>query len=143
MAEPSHGECILELVSMSALAAGVICDAPVFNALKRVIGITTMICDTAKCMKSNRDVALALPTHANVVKKCILERASTEREATAPNAEALEALKLALENIHSYLTSLKTRRGHMASWVLANQQKDRSAQLATALDKVLALFTVR
>ncbi|KAJ7337509.1 hypothetical protein DFH08DRAFT_939014 [Mycena albidolilacea] len=122
-------------------ATGVICDAPVFNALKPVIGITTTICDTAKCAESNRDAALALAAHANAVTKCIVERASTEREATAPRSSEALIFCSALENIHSYLISLKTRRGHMASWVLANQQKDRSAQLATALDKVLALFT--
>ncbi|KAJ7829380.1 hypothetical protein B0H14DRAFT_1208265 [Mycena olivaceomarginata] len=46
--EPSRGECILELVSMSARAAGVICDAPVLNVMKPVIEITTMICDMEK-----------------------------------------------------------------------------------------------
>ncbi|KAJ7814876.1 hypothetical protein B0H14DRAFT_3878517 [Mycena olivaceomarginata] len=139
--EPSRGECILELVSMSARAAGVICDAPVLNVMTPVIEITTMICDMEKRVKSNREVALALAAHASAVTKCIVERASTDGEATAHNAEALEALNLVLEDIHSYLTILSTRHGRMTSWVLANQQKDRFAQLATALDKALALFT--
>ncbi|KAJ7337511.1 hypothetical protein DFH08DRAFT_1014695 [Mycena albidolilacea] len=138
---PSRGECILELVSMSVRAAGVICDAPVLNVMKPVIEITTMICDMAKRVKSNREVALALAAHASAVTKCIVERTSTDGEATAHNAEALKALNLVLEDIHSYLTILKTRHGRMTSWVLANQQKDRSAQFATALDKALALFT--
>jgi hypothetical protein len=44
----ARNESILELVSLSTRVAGAICDVPVLNFLKPVVGIAALICDTAK-----------------------------------------------------------------------------------------------
>ncbi|KAJ7741421.1 hypothetical protein DFH07DRAFT_57395 [Mycena maculata] len=138
----SHGECILELVSMGSRAAGAICDIPVLNVLKPVVGVTTLICDTVKCVKGNREAALDLAAHANAVAKCIVDRAAgLGNTSDALDKEALAFFRLALENVHSYLTILKKPRGRLTSWVFANAERDRFARLNSALDKALALFS--
>ncbi|KAJ7126077.1 hypothetical protein C8R44DRAFT_119692 [Mycena epipterygia] len=140
----SRSDCILELASLSTRAAGAICEAPVLNFLKPVVGIAALICDTAKSVKSNRDAALDLAKHASAVTKCIVERASSkDGTSITKDGEALEALKLALEDVQSYyLTFLQNRRRRVTSWILANQDKDRFVGLNAALDKALAMFSV-
>ncbi|KAJ7741419.1 hypothetical protein DFH07DRAFT_57340 [Mycena maculata] len=59
----------------------------------------------------------------------------------ALDKEALAALKLALDNVHSYLTVLKKPHRRVTSWILANQEKDRFTRLNSALDRALALFS--
>jgi hypothetical protein len=44
----SRRDSIFELASLTARAAGVICDAPVLNFLKPIVDIAVIICDTAK-----------------------------------------------------------------------------------------------
>jgi hypothetical protein len=44
----SRNECILEVVTLGARAAGAICDIPGVNFLKPVFGMLAVICDTAK-----------------------------------------------------------------------------------------------
>ncbi|KAJ7126075.1 hypothetical protein C8R44DRAFT_119672 [Mycena epipterygia] len=140
----SRSDCILELASLSTRTAGAICEAPVLNFLKPAVGLAALICDTAKSVKSNRDAALDLAKHASTVTKYVVERASrVDGASIAKDGEALEALKLALEDIHSYLTFLQIRRRRITSWILANEDKERFAQLNAALDKALAMFSVR
>ncbi|KAJ7488373.1 hypothetical protein FB451DRAFT_1227161 [Mycena latifolia] len=137
----SRSDCVLELVSLSTRAVGAICDAPVLNFLKPVVGIAALICDTAKCVKSNHDAAAELVKHASLVTKCIVDRASAMDPASAAgNEDALETLKLTLEDIQAYLTFLAKPRRRLAPWVFANEEKDRFVQLNAALDKALAMF---
>ncbi|KAJ7485580.1 hypothetical protein FB451DRAFT_1168820 [Mycena latifolia] len=138
----SRSESILELVSLTTRAAGAICEAPVLNFLKPVVGITALICDTAKCVKSNNDAAVDLAKRASTVTKCIVDRMSAmDSPSAADNKDALEALKLALEDIQAYLAFLGKPRRRLAPWVFANQEKDRFVQLDSALDKALAMFS--
>ncbi|KAJ7485591.1 hypothetical protein FB451DRAFT_61011 [Mycena latifolia] len=138
----SRRECVLELVSLSTRAAGAICEAPILNFLKPVVGITALICDTAKCVKSNRDAAADLAKRASAVTKCIVDRMSAmDSPSAADNEDAVEALKLALEDIQAYLAFLGKPRRRLAPWVFANQEKDRFVQLNSALDKALAMFS--
>ncbi|KAJ7485582.1 hypothetical protein FB451DRAFT_60797 [Mycena latifolia] len=138
----SRRECVLELVSLSTRAAGAICEAPVLNFLKPVVGVAAMICDTAKCVKSNHDAAADLAKRASAVTKCIVDRASAMGSpSAADNEDALEALKLALEDIQAYLAFLGRPRRRLAPWVFANREKDRFVQLDSALDKALAMFS--
>jgi hypothetical protein len=46
--DASRNESILELISLSTRVAGAICDVPVLNFLKPMVGIAALICDTAK-----------------------------------------------------------------------------------------------
>ncbi|KAF7343342.1 hypothetical protein MVEN_01766500 [Mycena venus] len=135
----SRGDCILEVISMSTHVASTVCELPALSDIKPVIGITTLICDTVKCVKSNREAARDLAAHARNVTECIVDRAIKDGASTVYDAEALKALKLALDDIHSYLLVLKTHRERVASWVLANQQKDRFGRLTAALDRAHAL----
>ncbi|KAJ7497765.1 hypothetical protein FB451DRAFT_243057 [Mycena latifolia] len=138
----SRSECVLELISLTTRAAGAICEAPVLNFLKPVVGIAALICDTAKCVKSNHDDATELAKHASMVTKCIVDRASSMDPATtANNVGALETLKLALEDIQAYLTFLGKPRRRLAPWIFATREKDRFVQLNAALDKALAMFS--
>ncbi|KAJ7691725.1 hypothetical protein B0H17DRAFT_553424 [Mycena rosella] len=137
----SRSECVLELVTLGTCAAGAICEAPVLNFLKPVVGITALICETAKCVKSNRAAAVELADHASAVTTSIVNRASAMDGGTANRGDALGALKLALEDIQTYLTLLRKPRRRLAPWIFANQEKDRVVQLNKALDQALAMFS--
>ncbi|KAJ7502287.1 hypothetical protein B0H11DRAFT_1907399 [Mycena galericulata] len=136
--DASRSECILELVSLSTRAAGAVCDAPVLNFLKPVVGIASLICETARSVGSNRDAALDLSKHANIVTKCVVEHASAMDGAYR---EALRALELTLEEIQAYLTALNKLRRRAARWIFVNVEKDRFVQLNGALDKALVMFS--
>ncbi|KAJ7512629.1 hypothetical protein B0H11DRAFT_2182027 [Mycena galericulata] len=133
-----RSEDILEVVSLGARVVGAVCDAPVLDAIKPVVGVLYLICETAKCVKSNREAALDISARASTVTRSIVERAAMD---SAADPEALNALKLALEDIQSYLTLLKKSRHRSFSWILANQERDRFARLDVALDKAVALFS--
>ncbi|KAJ7512600.1 hypothetical protein B0H11DRAFT_2213181 [Mycena galericulata] len=132
-------EDILEYVSVGARAVGAICDVPVLNVMKPVVGVATLICDTAKCVRSNREAALDISARARTVTRSVVERAAMDG-AAVPDPEALDALKLALEDIQSYLTALKKPRNRFSSWFLANQEKEQFAKLDGALDKAVAAY---
>ncbi|KAJ7461856.1 hypothetical protein B0H11DRAFT_2285823 [Mycena galericulata] len=136
-----RSEDILEYVSVGARAVGAICDAPVLDAMKPVVGVINLICETAKCVRSNREAALDISARARAVTRSIVERAAMDG-AAVPDPEALNSLKLALEDIQSYLTALKKPRRRLSSWFLANQEKDQFAKLDGGLDKAVALFSV-
>ncbi|KAJ7479828.1 hypothetical protein FB451DRAFT_1239934 [Mycena latifolia] len=138
---PSRSDCALEVVALSTRAAGAICEAPVLNFLKPVVGIAALICDTVKSVKSNHDAAIDLAKHASITMRCIVERASAINGASANDGAALEVLKLTLEDIQLYLAFLGKRRRRLAPWIFANQDKDRFVQLNDALDKALAMFS--
>ncbi|KAJ7461851.1 hypothetical protein B0H11DRAFT_2056331 [Mycena galericulata] len=133
-----RSEYIIELVSMSTRAVGAICDVPILNVMKPVVGVTALICDTAKCVQSNREAARDLAMRASAVTRSVVDRVAVDG---AYDPEALEALKLALEEIQSYLTGLKKPRRRVTSWVLANQEKDRFARQSGALDRAVMLFS--
>jgi hypothetical protein len=108
----ARNESILELVSLSTRVAGAICDVPVLNFLKPMVGIAALICDTAKVtfrdtlltysidmacqsVQGNREASLDLAKHASIVTKCVVERASAlDGGLTASNVEAVKALEL-------------------------------------------------
>ncbi|KAJ6502049.1 hypothetical protein C8R45DRAFT_607906 [Mycena sanguinolenta] len=136
-----RSEYILELASLSTRAASAICDAPVLNFLKPIVGIAETICDTAKTVKSNRDAALELAKHSSAVTKAIVDHAAALDIPEASNGEGLGLLKSALEDIRLYLTSLQQHCRRPIRWIMANQDKDRIVQLNCALDKALAIFT--
>ncbi|KAJ7512659.1 hypothetical protein B0H11DRAFT_2901 [Mycena galericulata] len=135
-----RSEDIFEYISVGARAVGAICDVPVLDVMKPVVGVMNLICETAKCVRSNREAALDISARAMTVTRSIVERAATAG-AVVPDKEALDALKLALEDINSYLTALKKPRRRLSSWILANQEKDRFARLDGALDKAVVLFS--
>ncbi|KAJ7512631.1 hypothetical protein B0H11DRAFT_2267714 [Mycena galericulata] len=135
-----RSEDILEVVSLSFRVVGAISDIHPLNVMKPVVGIATLICDTAKCVKSNREAALALAARASTMTRSIVDRAAMDG-AAVPDPEALNALKLALKDIQSYLTVLKKPRRRFSSWILANQVKDRFVKLDGELDKAVALFS--
>ncbi|KAJ7840759.1 hypothetical protein B0H13DRAFT_2100353 [Mycena leptocephala] len=138
----ARNESILELISLSTRVAGAICDVPVLNFLKPMVGIAALICDTAKSVQGNREASLDLAKHASIVTKCVVERASAlDGGLTASNVEAVKALELALEDIHSYLIILGKRSKSIASWILASQDRERIYKLNSALDKALAMFS--
>ncbi|KAJ6524389.1 hypothetical protein DFH09DRAFT_1096077 [Mycena vulgaris] len=139
LAEPSRSECVLEVISLSTRAAGAVCEAPGLSYLKPVVGIAALICETAKTVKSNRDAAVELAGHARTVTTCIVDRASAM--STNNDGTALEALKLTLKEIQSYLILLAKPRRRLRPWIFANQQKERFVQLNAALDKALAMFS--
>ncbi|KAJ7484607.1 hypothetical protein FB451DRAFT_1169650 [Mycena latifolia] len=103
----SHSECVQELVSMSIRVTGAICEAPVLNFLKPVVGIAALICETAKSVQSNHAAA----------------------------ADLARQRAIALEDIQSYLAFLKKPRRRLAPWIFANQEKDRFNQLGCALER--------
>ncbi|KAJ7512645.1 hypothetical protein B0H11DRAFT_2192 [Mycena galericulata] len=135
-----RSEDVVEYVSVGARTVGAICDAPVLDVMKPVVAVINLICETAKCVKSNREAALDISARASTVTRSIVERAAMDG-AAVPDPEALEALKLALEDIQSYLNALKKPRRRLSSWILANQEKDRFAKLDGGLDQAVALFS--
>ncbi|KAF7336841.1 hypothetical protein MVEN_02120200 [Mycena venus] len=137
----SHGECILELATLGVRTASAICDAPGLNFLKPAVGLAGILCETAKSAKSNREAARDLAKHSSAVTKSIVDCASKIDVFFMNNGEAPMALKSALAGVQAYLTVLQKPRRRMTSWMLANQEKERIAELTRALDKALALFT--
>ncbi|KAJ6583113.1 hypothetical protein DFH09DRAFT_280623 [Mycena vulgaris] len=88
-----------------------------------------------------QDAAVALATHTSAVTKYIVERTSAMDVAASAsnNVEALEALKITLEEVQAYLILLGTLRRRLGPWILANQEKDRFVQLNASLDRALAM----
>ncbi|KAJ7176224.1 hypothetical protein C8R43DRAFT_975243 [Mycena crocata] len=134
----SRNDNLIELAAVSIRVAGAICEAPGLTFVKPVVGIVALICDTAKSVKSNREAAADLAKHASDVMSCVVDRVQ-ESNWKFPE-ESLNVLRLALENIQTYLVILHKRR-RPVSWVLAAQERDRVFQLNQALDKALALLT--
>ncbi|KAJ6512860.1 hypothetical protein C8R45DRAFT_328620 [Mycena sanguinolenta] len=132
------------LANLSIRAASAICDAPVLNFLKPVVGIAEIISETAQTAKSNRSAALQLASHSGMVTKSIVEHAGKlGLDGMTADSEALVALKSVLENIHLYLTDLQKphRARCFKSWIMANEERDRIAEFNQGLDKALALLT--
>ncbi|KAF8201127.1 hypothetical protein K438DRAFT_637437 [Mycena galopus ATCC 62051] len=122
---------------MGTRAASALCDIPIpgVNILKPVIGIVSLICDTAKTVNGNRAAALALARHAKDVTNSIVEKVSNGEK----DADSLAALRLTLEEVQTFLELLRSRR-RVASWILAAKDKDRFTELSSALDRALAVF---
>ncbi|KAJ7256286.1 hypothetical protein C8J57DRAFT_1472997 [Mycena rebaudengoi] len=139
LAPPTSRENTVEILSVSLRASAVICEAPPLNFLKPIVGLAALICETAKTVKSNRDAAEELAKRAISVTNCVVERASKTEIFLDTNEDALNGLKGALEDVHSYLMFLEKRRRAM-SWLLTTQEKDRVAQLNAGLDRALSLF---
>ncbi|KAJ6512865.1 hypothetical protein C8R45DRAFT_920642 [Mycena sanguinolenta] len=132
----------MELANFSIRAANAICDAPVLNSLKPIVGIAEIIVETAQTVKNNRIAALQLASHSSTVTKSITDHAATlGLDVYSSNCEALVPLQSVLQSIHLYLTDLQKPQRRITSWVTAAKEKDRIAELNRALDKALALFT--
>ncbi|KAF7374526.1 O-methylsterigmatocystin oxidoreductase [Mycena sanguinolenta] len=147
----SSGISPAELANLTIRTASAICEAPVLNFLKPVVGIAEIISETAQTVKANRKAAIELATHSGMVTKAIVEHATTlGLAASSPlvdDLEALVALKSSwvLENIQLYLSDLQQplpRHRQITSWILANKEKDRIGQFSQGLDKALTLFIV-
>ncbi|KAF7336805.1 hypothetical protein MVEN_02116300 [Mycena venus] len=136
-----RGECILELATLGVRAASAICDVPGLNFLKPAVGLAGIICETAKSAKSDCEAARELAKHSSTVTKSIVDCASKMDVSSMNSGEAPVALKSALEDVQTYLNALRKPSRRMTSWILANQEKERIAELTRALDKALALFT--
>ncbi|KAJ7176261.1 hypothetical protein C8R43DRAFT_1197896 [Mycena crocata] len=65
---------LVEIASVGIRVAGAICEAPGLNYLKPVVGIVSLICDTAKSVKSNREAATQLARHASDATSCVVDR---------------------------------------------------------------------
>ncbi|KAJ6512889.1 hypothetical protein C8R45DRAFT_1087992 [Mycena sanguinolenta] len=141
----SKGISPMELANLSIRAASAVCEAPVLNFLKPVVGIVEIISETAQTVRSNRQAALQLAAHSTLVTRSIAEHAAAVGMdgSAAPNGKSLVALTSALESIHLYLTDLQKprRQRRITSWIMANKEKDRIAEFSQGLDKALALFT--
>ncbi|KAJ7916182.1 hypothetical protein B0H13DRAFT_2450733 [Mycena leptocephala] len=132
LSSTSRNECILEVATFGVRAAGAVCDIPGVNFLKPVFGMTA---------HGNRKAALALADHAKNVTHFIADRAAVlYGEAEPENVPSLAPLCRALEQVQAFLESLQNRHLRIAAWVLAGNDKDRFAELNSALDKALAIF---
>ncbi|KAF7374564.1 hypothetical protein MSAN_00341000 [Mycena sanguinolenta] len=141
----SSGISPAELANLTIRTASAICEAPVLNFLKPVVGVAETISETAQTVKSNRKAALQLAAHSKLVTRSIAEHAATIGSAAASNDEALASLNSVLSEIRSYLGYLQKpprRRDRVVSWIMANKEKDRIQELNRGLDKALALFAV-
>ncbi|KAJ7026078.1 hypothetical protein C8F04DRAFT_1400246 [Mycena alexandri] len=130
-----RNEWILEAVSFTTRAAGTLVDIPVLNVLKPVVGMTALICDTAKVVKSNREAAIELAEHAQNVTNSIMERVN------ATDEDFLEVLHRTLDKIQKFLDALKRRRGGVVLLALGAKDKDQFATLHLALDRALQVLT--
>ncbi|KAJ6512863.1 hypothetical protein C8R45DRAFT_1153244 [Mycena sanguinolenta] len=142
-AAASKGISSMELANLTVRAASAICEAPVLNFLKPVVGIAEIISETARTVKSNRAAALQLASHSSMVTKSIVEHAARlelNESATPSNDQGLIALKSVLESIHLHLGDLQKPR-RFRSWIMANKEKDRIDEFNKGLDRALALFT--
>ncbi|KAJ7249994.1 hypothetical protein C8J57DRAFT_1668488 [Mycena rebaudengoi] len=127
---PTRADNAVEILSASLRASTIICEAPPLNFLKPIIGIAALICETVKTVKSNREAAEELAKHAINVTNCVVQRASKHEIFSDTNEDALNILKGALEDVHSYLMFLNKP-----------QEKDGVVQLNAGLDRALSLFT--
>ncbi|KAJ7038398.1 hypothetical protein C8F04DRAFT_1089027, partial [Mycena alexandri] len=139
LSSASRNECILEFATITTRAAGAICELPVLNLLKPVVGMVALICDTAKVVNSNRDAALELAKHAENVTNSVVGHATTK----VGDEKSLLPLRRALEEIQQFLNVLKTRRWGVTSFALAGKDKERFATLNAALDRALEVLTSR
>ncbi|KAJ6552122.1 hypothetical protein DFH09DRAFT_1319509 [Mycena vulgaris] len=113
---------------------------PGMNVYQPIAASAVGVCSAAALtVKSNRAAAVELAAHARTVTKCIVDRASAMPANN--DAAALEALRLTLNEIQSYLILFAKPRRRLRPWIFANHQKDRFAQLNAALDKALAMFS--
>ncbi|KAJ7779051.1 hypothetical protein B0H16DRAFT_802926 [Mycena metata] len=131
----SRNEHILETVSFTTRVAAAIVEIPVLNLAKPVVGMTALICDTAKVVNSNREAAIELAEHAKNVTNSIVARA------TAGDENSLEVLRGTLDTVQTFLDTWKDGHGRVASLVFATKDKDQFASLHLALDRALQVFT--
>ncbi|KAJ7109009.1 hypothetical protein C8R43DRAFT_183690 [Mycena crocata] len=96
--------------------------------------MSSMISDTAKTVRSNGAAAVELAKHAKDVTECIIHRVPC-----GGNGAAASALQMTLKEIQDYLLTLQRRRRRGLSWLLADHDKERFAQLNSGLDRALAL----
>ncbi|KAJ7603057.1 hypothetical protein DFH06DRAFT_341991 [Mycena polygramma] len=134
---PSLNECILEIASIGTRVAGAVCDipAPGLALGKPAVMMVALICETAKTVKSNRAAAEALARHAQNVTNSIMVRVDTWTQ-----GESFKELRCALEQVQDFLELLQHRR-RVASWIFALKDKDRFAELNSALDRAVQVFS--
>ncbi|KAJ7318943.1 hypothetical protein DFH08DRAFT_1086309 [Mycena albidolilacea] len=136
----ARDECILEVATLGTRVAGAVCEIPIpgLSFLKPVVGLAVLICDTAKTMNGNNIAAVALAHHAEEVTHSVVERAEKEQHGNN-NAASVDKLRLTLEEIQAFLEHLKSRR-RATAWLMAMKDKDRFAELNSALDRALVVF---
>ncbi|KAJ7676064.1 hypothetical protein DFH06DRAFT_1435840 [Mycena polygramma] len=129
----SRTECIIEIATFGARAVGVICDipAPGFAVGKPAVTMIALICETAKTVSTNRTSARALARHAQNVTDSVVNNTDTARR-----GESLTELCRALQHVQDFL-SLLNRRRRVTSWIFAVKDKERFAELTSALDRAL------
>jgi len=138
----SRTECILEIAILGTRAADAICEIPVLNMLKPAVGMVALICDTAKTVRSNRKAALELASHAQDVTNLIVDRATAlYGDPKDGPVQSLAPLCRTLKDVHAFLKILQSRRWRVVPWLLATKDQDRFAELNSALDKALSLFS--
>ncbi|KAJ7865638.1 hypothetical protein B0H14DRAFT_2734101 [Mycena olivaceomarginata] len=129
----SRRDSIFELASLTARAAGVICDAPVLNFLKPIVGIAVIICDTAK--------------HSSVVTKSIVDHAASLDHSAANNGEALMALKSSVSRIsmrcHEFISSRRSALEDIQLYLAALQNPRRLLALFTSANTLSTHAEVR
>ncbi|KAF7377623.1 hypothetical protein MSAN_00185100 [Mycena sanguinolenta] len=134
----SRKEYILEIATIGTRAASAMCDipAPGLGFLKRIMVMAVLICEIAKTVNGNREVALALALHAQDVTNSVVERANKSLH----EPDSVASLRLTLEEIQAFLKLLQSRK-RLGSWIFAAKDKDRFTELNNALDRALAVFT--
>ncbi|KAJ7776689.1 hypothetical protein B0H14DRAFT_2964032 [Mycena olivaceomarginata] len=129
----ARNECILEVATLGTRVAGAVCEIPLpgLSFLKPVVGLAVLICDTAKTMNGNSIAAVALARHAEEVTHSVVEGAEKEQHGN-DNAASVDKLRLTLEEIQA--------RRRTTAWLMAVKDKDRFAELNSALDRALVVF---
>ncbi|KAF7374560.1 hypothetical protein MSAN_00340600 [Mycena sanguinolenta] len=144
-AAESSGISPAELANLTIRTAAAICEAPVLNFLKPVVGIAEIISETAQTVKISRAAALELAAHSSMVMRSIAEQATTlGLDGFPADSEVHVALKSVLSDIQHHLADLqkpRRRRDRLTSLIMANKKKDHIDEFNQRLDKALALFT--
>ncbi|KAJ6460821.1 hypothetical protein C8R47DRAFT_1226071 [Mycena vitilis] len=133
----SRTEYVIELATLGTRAAAAVCDIPVPGLAlgKPAVAMVGLICETAKTVKSNHTAAEALSRHAQNVTHSIVDRVDTRTQ-----GEPLTELHHALQSIQDFLKVLQRRR-RVTSFIFAVKDKDHFAELNSALDRALQVFS--
>ncbi|KAJ7603060.1 hypothetical protein DFH06DRAFT_1257363 [Mycena polygramma] len=130
----SRNECILEIATLGTRTAAAICEIPGLGLGKPAVAMIGLICETAKTVNSNRTSARALARHAQNVTDFIVARANPAMP------DSLTELCGTLQQVQDFLRVLHNRP-RVTSWIFAVKHKDRFAELTSALDRALQVFS--
>ncbi|KAJ6562542.1 hypothetical protein B0H19DRAFT_99459 [Mycena capillaripes] len=129
---------MIEIATIGTRAVSAICDIPGLNFLKPAVGMVGLICETAKTVNSNGVAARALASHAQDVTNSVVNRATALHGGKHGD---LTTLCRALDEVQGFLQLLR-HRPRIKSWIFAAKEQERFAELNSALERALAVFSV-